>query len=154
MLLVSHMFDGVPTQRSMLTMVAGNFTNVGIWAELEPTMAVVCSCIPSLRPLFEITRQAFRNSRPPRQKKMSWRGGAPSSKRTWSSSKSKGGGFSHLDEQSEDSRPLGHVVSVCGGTISGLEPEIEAPEIPSRGIQVQREVRITSTKLEYKDRLF
>lgn len=49
----------------------------------------------------------------------------------------------------DDTKPLGHDVSVHGGG----ERE-EGVELPARGIQVKTEVRVSTDKLEYRDRLF
>ncbi|KAL8987502.1 MAG: hypothetical protein Q9177_003290 [Variospora cf. flavescens] len=34
----------------------GNYINTVIWSVLEPSMAVVCACIPSLRPLYSVAQ--------------------------------------------------------------------------------------------------
>ncbi|KAI4136265.1 MAG: hypothetical protein LQ341_005737, partial [Variospora aurantia] len=39
----------------------GNYINTVIWSVLEPSMAVVCACIPSLRPLYSVAVGGFRN---------------------------------------------------------------------------------------------
>lgn len=77
-----------------------------------------------------------------------------SKRRTWPNS-SRGGNasdgmFSQLGEGSDDTKPFGLQVSVRGGGEEGAE----AVDLPLRGIQVKTEVMISSTKLEYRDRLF
>ncbi|KAL8947232.1 MAG: hypothetical protein Q9222_006468, partial [Ikaeria aurantiellina] len=37
----------------------GNYINGGIWAETEPSVAVICACLPSLRPLFAIASRGL-----------------------------------------------------------------------------------------------
>ncbi|KAI4286587.1 MAG: hypothetical protein L6R35_004157 [Caloplaca aegaea] len=36
--------------------VTWNYINTVIWSVLEPSMAVVCACIPSLRPLYSVAQ--------------------------------------------------------------------------------------------------
>lgn len=58
--------------------------------------------------------------------------------------------FSRLDEWVDQSRPMGHDVSVRGGG-----GEVEMGEVPREGIQVKTEVvLVSSERLEYEDRLF
>lgn len=58
--------------------------------------------------------------------------------------------FSQLEDGgADDTKPLGHDVSVHGGG----EAE-EGVELPERGIQVKTEVEVSSEGLEYRDRLF
>lgn len=74
----------------------------------------------------------------------------------WESGKSKpsDGAFSQLDEP-DDLRPLGHDVSVRGGTVDMSQPAVEAMELPQQGINVRTEVILsTSDRLHYNDRLF
>ena len=69
--------------------------------------------------------------------------------------KTSDGNFSQLDEQPEDTKPLGHGVEVRGGRVNGMEPtDLEALELQQGGIRVETEVRVSSDKLEYQDRLF
>ncbi|KAL8837151.1 MAG: hypothetical protein Q9176_005894 [Flavoplaca citrina] len=137
---------------------AGNFINAGIWSALEPSMAVICACIPSLRPLFSLASRSLRNSNvpsfsTPRIVGGKFTGPSSSKQRTWPRSgkgKISDGMFSQLDEGgADDTKPLGHDVSVHGGG----ETE-EGIELPERGIQVKTEVRVSSEGLEYRDRLF
>lgn len=114
-------------------------------------MAVVCACIPSLRPLVTIVTQGVFNHPLVRSTLASYNG--TSSKRLWRSSKLKSsdGAFSHLDEV-EDLRPLGHGISVRGG---GLQQEGGAVELPMHGIKVRTEITWeTSNRLDYNDRLY
>ncbi|CAD6575386.1 MAG: hypothetical protein ASARMPREDX12_007248 [Alectoria sarmentosa] len=127
--------------------VTWNYVDAGIWSILEPNIAVICACIPSLRPLVNVVGQGFAN--------------APSisgtsSRRMWESGKGRpnDGTFSQLDEP-DDLRPLGHDVSVRGGKVDGSQPDVEAMELPEQGIKVQTEVILsTSDRLYYNDRLF
>ena len=58
--------------------------------------------------------------------------------------------FSVLEDGgTDDMKPLGHDVSVHGGG----EGE-EGLELPPRGIQVKTEVKVSTDKLEYRDRLY
>ena len=140
--------------RMILTLRAGNYINAGIWSALEPNMAVICACIPSLRPLFSVARQGFANA--PLVKSTLHSTGGVSSRRMWSSSKGKtsDGIFSQIDE-TDDLRPLGHDVAVRGGRVNQGQPDIEEVEIPQSGINVRTEVILsTSDRLHYNDRLF
>ncbi|KAL8890628.1 MAG: hypothetical protein Q9192_005843 [Flavoplaca navasiana] len=138
--------------------VTWNYINAGIWSALEPSMAVICACIPSLRPLFSLASRSLRNSNvpsfsTPRIVGGKFTGPSSSKQRTWPGSgrgKMSDGMFSQLDEGgADDTKPLGHDVSVYGGG----EAE-EGVELPERGIQVKTEVRVSSEGLEYRERLF
>ncbi|KAL8977121.1 MAG: hypothetical protein Q9205_007013, partial [Flavoplaca limonia] len=125
--------------------VTWNFINAGIWSALEPSMAVICACIPSLRPLFSLASRSLRNSNvpsfsTPRIVGGKFTGPSSSKQRTWPGSgrgKISDGMFSQLDEGgADDTKPLGHDVSVHGGGEAD-----EGVELPERGIQVKTEVR-------------
>ena len=117
-------------------------------------MAVVCACIPSLRPLLTILTQGVFNH--PLIKSTLQPASTTSSKRIWRSSKSKSsdGTFSQLEDP-EDLRPLGYDASVQGGRLTSGQQAEEAIEMPSNGIHVQTEVTLTtSDRLDYNDRLY
>ncbi|KAL8813895.1 MAG: hypothetical protein Q9223_006844, partial [Gallowayella weberi] len=112
-------------------------------------MAVICACIPSIRPLFSVAARSLPNINSSRARsKLSTN---TSKRRTWPNS-SRGnasdGIFSQLEEGSDDTKPLGHKISVRGGHDDGGE----GMDIPLRGIQVKTEVVISTEKLEYMDR--
>ena len=112
-------------------------------------MAVVCACIPSLRPLSKIlARGVFKHS----LHSISH----TSSQSRWGSSKVKtsNGTFSQL-EQAEDLRPLGHNTTIRSGrNISGGEDDGTA-EMPKSGINVRTDITWTnSDRLVYDDRLY
>ncbi|KAL9055066.1 MAG: hypothetical protein Q9206_003284 [Seirophora lacunosa] len=146
--------------------VTWNFINAVIWSVLEPSMAVVCACIPSLRPLYSVAVGGFRNvTSVSRSKIMSSSGGGggasggnrrTSWRPTLSRSRMSDAMFSQLEEeQIDDPRPLGHGVSISGGRRRKADEEVgEGMELPLRGIHVTSEVSISTEKLEYKDRLF
>ena len=134
--------------------IVGNYVDACIWSSLEPNMAVVCACIPSLRPLLTILAQSVFNH--PLIKSTLQSASSTSSKRIWRSSKNKtsDGTFSQLEDR-EDLRPLGYDASVHGGRLTSNQQAEEAIEIPSNGIQVQTEVTLTtSDRLYYNDRLY
>lgn len=117
-------------------------------------MAVICACIPSLRPLASVAGKGFANA--PLIKSALHSTGGASSRRMWESGKSRpsDGTFSQLDE-TDDLRPLGHDVSVRGGRVNGTEADTEAIELPQQGIEVRTEVILSSSdRLHYNDRLF
>lgn len=134
-----------------------NYVNAGTWSELEPCMAVVCACIPSLRPLYTTITQGIFNH-PLGQGTLHVAGSSPS-KRLWGSSKGKSGDrtFSQLEEP-EDSRPLGECAygaSVRAGRVNSTQQEEETMELPDNRINVQTEVTLTtSDSLDYNDRLY
>ena len=135
----------------------GNYINAGIWSALEPNMAVVCACIPSLRPLITIaTRGVFNH---PFVKHTVQSGSSTLSKRGWghSNGRTTDGSFSrfsNFDEQ-DDLRPLGHGVSVRGGRPNDGQPDMDDVEIPQHGINVRTEITLdTSDRLIYNDRLY
>lgn len=115
-------------------------------------MAVVCACIPSLRPLATIIAQgAFRH--PLVKSTMKSTTSGTSSKRIWGGSRSRlsDGTFSHLDE-ADDMRPFGHGVSVYGGN---NQLDAENLELPQYGINIKTEIEVsTSDRLDYNDRLY
>ncbi len=126
-------------------------------------IAVICACIPSLRPLVTIVRNgAFQY--PLIQKGLkSTLTSVISSKAKWggeSTSSEVDGRFSRLDEM-EDLRPLGHGVDVRSGTRpasmsahegKGMHPEMA---VPSTRIGVKTDVIVeTSERLAYNDRLY
>ena len=117
-------------------------------------MAVICACIPSLRPLVSVAGKGFANA--PLVRSTLHSTGTASSRRIWGSSKGKSsdGTFSQLDEP-DDLRPLGHDVAVRGGRVGQSQPDIEELEMPPSGINVRTEVILsTSDRLHYNDRLF
>lgn len=130
--------------------VTWNFINAGIWSSLEPSMAVVCACIPSLRPLYSMTVHGLHHACSVSKTKLS----STTGRRTWpvSRNKSSNGVFSQLDEQPDDVKPLGHEVSVHG--YMGADPESISIELPTHGIHVKTEIKVSTEGLEYQDRLF
>ena len=117
-------------------------------------MAVVCACIPSLRPLVTIVTQGVFNH-PLVKSTLNSRSGT-SSKRMWGSSKGKSsdGTFSQFDEP-EDLRPLGHDISVRGGRLNRDQQDEEVGELPRHGINIRTEITLsTSDRLDYNDRLY
>ena len=113
-------------------------------------MAVICACIPSIRPLANGFASAplLRNT-------LHSTGAISSSRRALESRKRPSEGtFTELHEV-DDLRPLGHDVSVRGGRVNGDEPDVEATELAQRGINVRTEVTLsTSNRLYYNDRLY
>ncbi|KAL9606495.1 MAG: hypothetical protein Q9179_000360 [Wetmoreana sp. 5 TL-2023] len=132
--------------------VTWNYINAGIWSALEPSMAVICACIPSLRPLFSLSAHTLRNVASASRSKLA----STTGKKTWPGSRSRvsDGMFSQIDEQLDDTRPLGHGVSVRGGRVNDVEADAEAMELPPHGIQVKTEVTVRTDRLEYQDHLF
>ena len=140
--------------------ITWNYINAGIWSAVEPSVAVMCACLPSLRPLFSVLYETFSAISSTGGKIMgnsNTSNSGASSKWAWSID-SKGrminsdGSFSRIDEGPDDR--LGHNCSVHGGK-TGEGGEVEELELPQRGIQVKTEVVLISTeRLDYKDRLF
>ena len=117
-------------------------------------MAVLCACIPCLRPLYTIvTQRMFRHS----TRNSPQRSSNDSSSRTrWSPSKGKSSNstFSQLD-QPEDLYPLGQGTTIHGGRIYNDTEGEAVVELPTRGINVRTEITwTTSDRLYYNDRLF
>ncbi|KAL8787406.1 MAG: hypothetical protein Q9195_007781 [Heterodermia aff. obscurata] len=118
-------------------------------------MAVVCACIPSLRPLATIITQGVFNHPLMKSAVQSTPSGT-SSRRIWGSStgKASDSAFSHLDE-SDDMRPLGHGVSVSAGGLRGEQSEGENVELPHNGISIKTDIVVSTTdRLDYNDRLY
>ncbi|KAL8644847.1 MAG: hypothetical protein Q9210_007041 [Variospora velana] len=128
--------------------ITWNYINGALWAVAEPSVAVICACLPSLRPLFATTYNAM--SRIPKRVSISH----SSRSGRWIKGKlgkdnDNGEQFSRLDEWEEQNKPMGHDVSVHGGE------EVEMGEVPREGIQVKTEVvLVSSERLDYEDRLF
>ncbi|KAI4188042.1 MAG: hypothetical protein L6R41_002419 [Letrouitia leprolyta] len=130
-----------------------NYINGGIWAETEPSVAIICACLPSLRPLVAITSRSLAHLIP---KNLSLRTYSSGSGQWLKGKGIKGGNNDHDDfsrlEEIEESGGLGNDVAVVGG-VEGKGIEMGA--VPERGIKVETEVvLISSERLDYKDRLF
>ncbi|KAL8928994.1 MAG: hypothetical protein Q9208_001437 [Pyrenodesmia sp. 3 TL-2023] len=128
-----------------------NYINGGIWAATEPSVAVICACLPSLRPLFSLTPRI-----PGRiSKRFSvFNTTTTSASGRWitnSARDEEGEEFSRLGEWEARDKPLGHDVKVRGGIGAN-----KAMNVPSEGvIQVKTEVMLVSSeRLDYRDRLF
>lgn len=152
---MSHVRCPFPGNRVQTAhILLGNYVNAGIWSAIEPNMAVVCACIPSLRPLITVVSQGVFNH--PLVRSTLSSSGATSSKRTWRSSRGKApdGSFSQLDG-ADELQPLGHGVSIHGGRGVDGQPVGEGTEMPQHGIKVMTEVQVSTTdRLEYNDRLY
>lgn len=118
-------------------------------------MAVVCACIPSLRPLLDVlgcgssskaVTTSLNSTRIISPSNLVWSGGG----------KQSNGNFSQLGEL-DDLTPLGHEVSVHGGG-GGSSPgqyKESVSELPRKGIKVETEITLsTSDRIYYNDRLF
>ncbi|KAL9593971.1 MAG: hypothetical protein Q9179_005614 [Wetmoreana sp. 5 TL-2023] len=136
---------------------SGNYINGGIWTETEPSVAVICACLPSLRPLFS-SLSSNPSAKP---------SNTSSRYRLWRRDSSgyrecSCRGARNISSKDSFSRPessdpemgvsaLGHNVSVQADAGEGKE----GVDVPERGIQVKTEVVIVNTEsLEYRDRLF
>ena len=117
-------------------------------------MAVVCACIPSLRPLFSVIGHGFSHA-PFVGRTSNSISRESSSKHLWGSGmRQTNSRFSQLEEM-DDLRPLGHDVAVRGGRTEMAQDEEENLEMPEKGIRVKTEVTlVTSDRLDYNDRLF
>ena len=129
----------------------GSYIDSGIWSVLEPSTAVICACIPSIRPLANV----FTSTPLLRGGTLRSTGGISSSRRVFESGKRPSDGtFTELYE-ADDMRPLGHDVSVRGGRVNGDLPDVEATEMEQTGINVRTDITLsTSDRLYYNDRLF
>lgn len=130
--------------------VTWSYVDAGIWSALEPSMAVICACIPSIRPLANIFASAplLRSTLPSTV-------GISSSRRVLESGKRPSDGtFTELYE-ADDLRPLGHDVSVRGGRVNGDLPDVETTVMAETGISVRTDITLaTSNRLYYNDRLY
>ncbi|KAL6720908.1 hypothetical protein ACLMJK_000007 [Lecanora helva] len=114
-------------------------------------MAVVCACIPSLRPLFDILSRRFLYRFSPHDSS----GEDPSSKRLWNSRSGSANDHLHDLDNAEDLRPLGHGVLIRGGRVIPGQGEEAEVDMPKHGITVKTEVTLVTThRLDYDDRLF
>ncbi|KAI4169093.1 MAG: hypothetical protein LQ343_005956 [Gyalolechia ehrenbergii] len=132
-------------------LITGNYINGGIWAETEPSVAVICACLPSLRPLFAITSRSLAHLFP---RQLSLNKDSSGSGKWLKGEGIKGRNNDHDDfsrlEEMEEPGGLGNDVAVIGG-VEGKG--MEMGEVPARGIKVETEVvLISSERLDYKDR--
>ncbi|KAL8643576.1 MAG: hypothetical protein Q9226_008270 [Calogaya cf. arnoldii] len=141
--------------RPITARALGSFINTSIWSALEPSMAVICTSIPSLHPLYSIAIGAYHNiaTSASRTTKRSSTNGR-SSRLPWPNSRSQHseGMFRQLEEQGDDTKAFGHGISIRGGRDGEHGEAMELP--PMSGIHVKSGVLISTEKLEYKDRLF
>lgn len=117
-------------------------------------MAVICACIPSLRPLFSVVGRGFSRA-PLMRSTLDSTGPKSSSRRMWiSGQRQSDSNFSQLEEL-DDLRPLGHDVSVRGGRVNADQGGGDVEALPQKGITVRTEITlVTSDRLDYNDRLF
>ncbi|KAI4251343.1 MAG: hypothetical protein LQ352_004909 [Teloschistes flavicans] len=141
-----------------------NYINSGIWTNIEPSIAVICACLPSLRPLVSILSHGWQRI-PDLKSKLSSTSNSSrlgvNKKRIARRSGGQGylrgtrrdesdGMFSRLEEM-EGGGAIGHEVRVLGGDKEGDGRE----GVPERGIQVKTEVvLVSSERVDYLDRLF
>ncbi|KAI4131245.1 MAG: hypothetical protein LQ338_001339 [Usnochroma carphineum] len=129
----------------------GNYINAGIWAKTEPSVAVICACLPSLRPLFAIASRAL--SRMPKIPKRLSLGNSSGSGGWLKGKGSKGSNdeeFYRLDEWGKPNKRMGHDVHVRAGAGGA-----DIGDVPQKGIKVKTEVMLVSSeRLDYEDRLF
>ena len=117
-------------------------------------MAVVCACIPSLRPLFSILGHGLPNAF---NTTMDSTKTKSSSKRLWSGSgKQSNGNFSQLEELDDLTlSPVTHEVSVQGGGATLGQSAENLDDLPEKGIKVETQITLTtSDRIHYNDRLF
>ena len=143
------------------TILSGGAVDFGIWSTLEPNIAVICACIPSLRPLVTIVRNGVFQYPIIQKSLKSTVTSVMSSKSksgvSQSNSSELDGRFSRLEEM-DDLRPLGHEVEVgtaarADGGESGGGPD--GMPVPDSGIGVKTDVIVeTSGRLAYNDRLY
>lgn len=123
-------------------------------------MAVVCACIPSLKPLVTVLNHGVFQHPLLRNTLRSTTKSGLSSGRKWFGSKGtiNDGRFSSLDENNDDLAPLGHSVSVHGGMDAkgqSVESGDVEMQVPQSGIGVKTDVVVsTSERLAYNDRLY
>ncbi|KAL8669746.1 MAG: hypothetical protein Q9168_005674 [Polycauliona sp. 1 TL-2023] len=143
----------------------GNYINGGIWAETEPAVAIICACLPSLRPLFRVaagfrSRLMSNQKSTDSQKSSKWlltaRSRSNNGISKGGSSNSSSGAFSRMGAFNEEvDMPLGHVVDVCGPGVDGEREGGPSVELPEGGIRVKTVVMLVSSeRLDYRDRLF
>ena len=140
-----------------LTVLKGNYVDAAIWTACEPAMGVVSACLPSLRPLWSLAWKG------------SWRGPTRKSAQGNTSSTSVWRSLSGTDDKDlrsftrlEDAEGLnqwGTNATIHGGRRNPNhgEPQELSPDfipLPERGIMVKREILISTSVLEYQDRLF
>ncbi|KAL8788048.1 MAG: hypothetical protein Q9195_007462 [Heterodermia aff. obscurata] len=160
--------------------VTWNYVNAAIWSAAEPSMGVIASCIPSLRPLLSLLLRGTTRATGTLHSKNAQ---TTSSSHTMFSKRDRQGdeidlvptlsggreGFARFvdEERGPGNARWGHEVEVKGGRekkssgfpgVGGTrqqEDNISLEEIiPQGGIQVKSEVVVTSTEWEWKDRLY
>ncbi|KAL9599289.1 MAG: hypothetical protein Q9219_003916 [cf. Caloplaca sp. 3 TL-2023] len=128
-----------------------NYVNAGIWAETEPAVAVICACLPSLRPLCPIVSRALGID--PICKLSISNPNSDSNKWLKVQAPNDNDDFNRLDYLDDLGRIYGHNVAVHGGREGKVVLDMEG--VPKRGIKVETEVvLVSSERLDYRDRLF
>ncbi|KAI4212986.1 MAG: hypothetical protein LQ351_004330 [Letrouitia transgressa] len=138
--------------------ILGSYVPESLWTAAEPSTAVVCACLPSLRPLF--VRMLWGDQS---QRTMS-RLNRKLMTSSWWSGKSQDyteNSFNQLQESSSDHKPWpwrANSVTVLGGRDIGTdEYELGAtkPETPTNRIRAETTVVWTvSERVDWRDDLF
>ena len=130
--------------------LAGTYTGVAIWTSIEPSVGVVCACLPTLRPLLrELLPQRFNSesvaqylhsrSRKDHTIELKSAGqGMPESKPP---------GLERWTKDVLDLHPKNNLSRETAVTSSTMETNCYGDEVPFAGIAVQREVRIDRESL-------
>ena len=144
----------------------GNYLNAGIWTATEPTMGVVSSCLPSLRPLLKgLVSNTYNGPTCNGLGNINDQDHSNGTCSLYMRSRNRVGGstcktFTRIEETGiESGTRWGHNVQVHGGKKqhdnSDDQISLEEMETPSNGIRVKTEVTlISSERLEYNDQLF
>ena len=134
-----------------------NYVNGAIWSATEPSVAICCACITTLRPLFHV----IFTGKPADTTQYSV--SSVSSRALWRRSKLAEAGrrsFNRLDDEDGGGDDWKHKVSVQGGQTAqegGVEMEDrgDRAKVPKKGIQVTTEVVWSSSdRIDYQGRLF
>ncbi|OAQ67640.1 hypothetical protein VFPPC_15712 [Pochonia chlamydosporia 170] len=138
--------------------VTWNFVAVGVWSIVEGNIAIVCACLPFLKPIINkisfgllyLTPISFNNLRPSKDS-----GSSAHQKdifRTWGVDKSHGTSTTHVkshnhDGPETDEHPFAHLTDEASENESARRDDTESIELedvgvspPSRGIMVTRNV--------------
>lgn len=123
-----------------------NYVNAALWSATEPSVAICCACLTTLRPLFHV----LFTGKPADSTQYST--SSSSSRALWRRSKLAEAGrrsFNRLEDEGVGEEGWRHRVDVRGG---GVELE---DRVPKKGIQVTTEVAWSRTdRIDYQGRLF
>ena len=117
-------------------MLLGKYLEAGVWTTVEPSIGVVCACLPTLRPLAQYISLRFANNQKGNRYKIQLdsfgtkaKGIKPSNPHTW------------IDDNL-NLRPKNQILHKIAVSSAKLEPDAERDERLLPGILVSHDVDV------------